>query len=100
VSVNERQRLELYERLGETLGKEHAEVLMEYLPPVGWNDVARRHDLDALRFELRAELAELRSGLDGLRGEMHREFRSQQMWLTTTMLACSGAVLALVAFVD
>lgn len=70
VTVSERQRLELYERLGETLGKEHAEVLMDYLPPVGWSDVARRHDVDLLRAELRTEMAELRTEMAGLHGEM------------------------------
>ena len=66
-TVCERQRLDPYERLGETLGREHAEVLMEYLPPVGWNDVVRRHDLDIFRAEVRADLADMRTEMAGLR---------------------------------
>ena len=84
--MSERQRLDLYERLGETLGKEHAEVLMEYLPPVGWNDVARRHDIELLRSDLRAE--------------MHDQFGRQLVWLVGTILASVGAILGLIAYVN
>lgn len=77
MSVNERQRLELYGRLEETLGREHAEVLMEYLPPVGWGDVARRHDLLLLRSDVdtaiagvRTEMAEVRTEMADVRTEM------------------------------
>jgi hypothetical protein len=42
------------------LGQDHATVLMEHLPPVGWGDVATKRDLDHLKQELlatfRAEL--------------------------------------------
>jgi hypothetical protein len=78
VTVSERQRLELYERLGETLGKEHAEVLMDYLPPVGWNDVARRSDIDVLRAEMHSEIANLRI-------ELHAGLRRQMAWLLTAI---------------
>jgi hypothetical protein len=92
-TVSERQRLELYERLGETLGKEHAEVLMDYLPPVGWNDVARRHDLELLRLELRAEM-------EALRADVHEQLSRQLVWLVGTILASVGAVLGLIAYVN
>ena len=63
MAVTERQRHQLFERLGETLGEAEAEVLMEYLPPVGWADVATKRDLDAglalLRTELQGDLARL-----------------------------------------
>jgi len=122
VSVSERRRLDLYERLGETLGREHAEVLMEYLPPVGWGDVARRHDVDALRLEMeaglagvRGEVAELRgdvraeisalrgdlnSGLAGVRQELHEQFSRFLMWIVGTIFASVGLVLALIAYVS
>lgn len=84
---------------------------MEYLPPVGWNDVARRHDVDLLRSELgvlghelrseiagvRAEMAELRADL---RVELHRELRVMLVWLVGTIMASVGAVLGLIAFVS
>ena len=53
--VDDRSRHELYRRLEEVLGVEAATTLIEHLPPVGWADVATKHDLAALeqRIELR-----------------------------------------------
>jgi hypothetical protein len=66
---------------------------MEYLPPVGWNDVARRHDLELLRSEMQV----LRSDL---RAEMHDQFSCQLIWLVGTILASVGAILGLIAYVN
>ncbi len=52
--VDERSRHELYRRLEEVLGPEAATTLIEHLPPVGWADVATKHDLAG--FEQRMEL--------------------------------------------
>ena len=38
MAIDERSRHELFVRLEEVLGEEHATVLMEHLPPVGWAD--------------------------------------------------------------
>lgn len=99
-TVSERQRLDLYECLEETLGKVNAEVLMEYLPPVGWNDVARRHDIDLLRSEMQVLRSDVGSRLDGLRVEMHQQFARQLVWLVGTILASVGAILGLIAYVN
>lgn len=55
MAVDERSRHELYRRLEEVLGSDAATTLIEHLPPVGWADVATRHDLASLeeRIELR-----------------------------------------------
>ena len=55
MAVDERSRHQLYRRLEEVLGPEAATTLIEHLPPVGWADVATKHDLAALeeRMELR-----------------------------------------------
>jgi hypothetical protein len=55
MAVDERSRHELYRRLEDVLGPEAATTLIEHLPPVGWADVATKHDLAALeqRLELR-----------------------------------------------
>ena len=103
-TVSERQRLDLYERLGETLGKDHAEVLMEYLPPVGWNDVARRHDVELLRGEVQVLASDLRAEMQvlgaDLRAEMRDHFARQLVWLVGTILASVGAILGLIAYVN
>ena len=55
--------------------------------PVPWHDVATRDDLQLLRAELRADMADLRS-------EMHRGFTAQTRWLMGYVTALSAVVLA------
>lgn len=54
MTVSERSRKELYDRLEELLGPGEAETMMEHLPPVGWADVATRKDLELLEASMRA----------------------------------------------
>ena len=54
MAIDERARYEMYLGLEQTLGTQVADALMEHLPPVGWADVATKHDLAA--FEQRLEL--------------------------------------------
>lgn len=48
MAIDERARLQLHRRLEEVLGEREAAILMSHLPPVGWADVATKHDLDQL----------------------------------------------------
>ena len=54
MTVDERSRLQLAEALKRVLGDDEGITLMELLPPVGWADVATKHDL--LQLEQRMEL--------------------------------------------
>ena len=45
MSVDERSRLQLAEAVKRLLGVDEGITLMELLPPVGWADVATKHDL-------------------------------------------------------
>lgn len=71
MALDERARHELFLRLEQALGPEAAEALMEMLPPVGWADVATKHDLHGLeeRLNLRFEATENRL-LAGFRAEL------------------------------
>ena len=108
--VDERSRHELYRRLEAVLGPEAATTLIEHLPPLGWADVATKHDLAGLegRVELRIEA----SAAD-LRATFEHELRSQATTFeqglrsqTTTvlfafvslMLTMAGLALALARF--
>ncbi|MGH9228811.1 MAG: hypothetical protein ACRD07_08785, partial [Acidimicrobiales bacterium] len=86
--VDERSRHALYRRLEEVLGPEAATTLIEHLPPVGWADVATRHDVAGLeqRMELRfARIEERFNAMDhrltavtsDVRADFERELRAQ-----------------------
>ncbi|HVM41436.1 MAG TPA: hypothetical protein VM618_11735 [Acidimicrobiia bacterium] len=54
MAISEEQRYRIYEAFRESHGDEVANGLMELLPPVGWADVATKHDLVALKQDLAA----------------------------------------------
>lgn len=64
MAINEAIRHEIYEAFKASFGNQVADGLMELLPPVGWADVATKHDLAALeeRMDLRFDLLEARIG--------------------------------------
>lgn len=68
--MNERDRLNLYDRLGEVLGPHEAGTLMELLPPNGWDDIATKESVAATASMLRGEMAEVRGEMAEVRGEM------------------------------
>jgi hypothetical protein len=59
VSVDERSRLQLAEAAKRLLGDDEGITLMELLPPVGWADVATKHDLLALETRVEARFDEI-----------------------------------------
>ena len=60
----EERRHQLYQRLESVLGPDEATTLMEHLPPVGWADVATKHDLEQLRAATKQDLEQLRGAMD------------------------------------
>jgi hypothetical protein len=118
--TSERRRHDLYDELRELLGDDSADELMNYLPPVGWADVATkpdigmvRHQLDTCRAELRSEMSSLRTDLRaemamlrsdmqtemaGLRSDvqaaMAKAYLSLQRWTISTMIALAAIVFA------
>ena len=118
MAVSEESRHHLYQRLEEVLGREETKVLMEYLPPVGWADVATKRDLDVLetrmdsRFDRVAErfadvdrrltdmdrrwderFTQVDRRLERLEG-LPREFRSLLYALMSFMAVMVGAMVA------
>jgi hypothetical protein len=72
----QRLRQSLHARLAELVGADETALLMNYLPPVGWADVATKRDLDVLRSELR--------------GELKAQTTRMLLWLVPTILAGMG----------
>jgi hypothetical protein len=84
MSVDEqRLRQSLHARLAELVGANETALLMNYLPPVGWADVATKRDLDVIRVEMEA----LRSDL---RGDLKAQTTRMLLWLVPTIIAGMG----------
>jgi hypothetical protein len=99
MAVDERGRLQLADAAKRALGDDAAITLMELLPPVGWADVATKHDLD-LRFDaLEARMGGFEARMDRFEGrldDLGRELRAQTWKLMTVMVAVVGVVVAAV----
>ena len=102
MAVDERRRHEMYLAFEELVGGEVAATMMEHLPPVGWADVATKHDVEREVALLRAEM---QAGFAGLRTEMHHgvaqlrgESQRVLMWMVGLLvpgfLALFGAIVA------
>ena len=97
MAIEERLRLELADAVKRTLGDEAGLTLMEMLPPVGWADVATKHDLEGAIAVLRTEM---HAGFDALEhkltGALHKEMTAQTWRLVTAATAMFGLFAAVV----
>lgn len=59
-----------------------ADILMEYLPPAGWGDVARRSDVYVLEQVLSARITVVETRLDGLETRMTSLDHRQKLMLS------------------
>lgn len=91
MATDEHARHELYNRLIEQLGADHARTLMEHLPPSGWADIATRRDLDLLRHEFNAALQEV---VATLRVEINAQTRLLFFSMIGTMLTAVSLAFA------
>jgi hypothetical protein len=79
VTVSEAQRRALHDGLVKKLGADVADTLMDYLPPAGWSDLARRSDLEAMELRLEAKLAD--------------KINSQTKWFMASQLVLVAATI-------
>jgi hypothetical protein len=78
MSVDERSRHQLYQKLQEVLGAEEATTLIAHLPPGGAGRVATKEDLEAFERDLITEI--------------HRTARNLTLSLTAIMAVLNGII--------
>lgn len=95
MAIDESSRHRLHMRLEEVLGSQEAAVLMEHLPPVGWADVATKHDLgqQGARFESRLDATKYEI-LATLHIEINRVQRTMLLGISTAIAAVGGLAFA------
>src|SRR3954462_7792587 len=93
VTVSEAQRRALHDGLVKKLGADVADTLMDYLPPAGWSDLARRSDLDQLRLEMQAMESRMDAKLADLRTAVGDKITSQTRWFMASQLALVAATI-------
>jgi hypothetical protein len=104
MAVDERSRLQLADAAKRAFGDDAGITLMELLPPVGWADVATKHDLAALevRIDARFEIVEARFDRLEERLELkfdakfERGFRQVLVTVSTLMVTGFAATIAVV----
>jgi hypothetical protein len=98
----EEARIRSRRQLEDAFGVEEASILMDR-PPGGWSDLVTNHTLDlkidALRYELRTEMHDLRSELKiemaNLSASVDRRLRAQTWMMMSAMIAGFGLTIAL-----
>ncbi len=70
MTASEQKRFELREGLIDLLGQDKAETLMEALPPVSWDQLTTKNDLNTLVVVIGAEFTKVASEFTAVRGEL------------------------------
>lgn len=87
MSVDERSRHQLYQRLQEVLGAEEAGTLMAHLPQGGVSQLATKDDLRKVKEELELKMDAMKQEL---RAEVHQSTRTLMLSLITVMAIMNG----------
>jgi hypothetical protein len=97
----EEQRFRIRRSIEEKLGVEEAAYLIEGRPPGGWDALVTKEyldlRLDALRGDLRTEIAGVRTEIEGVRTQLERQTTSMLQWLVPTVFGGFTAVGVIVA---
>ncbi|MYK76559.1 MAG: hypothetical protein F4016_06450, partial [Acidimicrobiaceae bacterium] len=57
MALTHAQRTSIFNTLAEVMGQDDAEILMQHLPPSGWDNVATKEDLRAGFAEIHAAMS-------------------------------------------
>lgn len=108
MAVSEASRHQLYQQIEHLMGHDNAATLMELLPPVGWADVATKHDLAALeeRVSLRFDATDTKfAAIDHkfeamehkFEAALHREVSALKSTMLLTMLLGQLSLAAIIS---
>ncbi len=89
--ISENDRLDLRQALASILGERLAEVAMEAMPPIDYDQLATKADLDIQARELRAEMAGLRAEI---KADLASNLRLMVAAQVTTMMMLGAWVTA------
>ena len=74
MSITDSKRTDIHNCLRDLMGHDMADIMMEFLPPVGWGEVVRRQDVNSLGVALRSEMSvmgsDLHTEIAGVRNEL------------------------------
>ena len=95
LTIAEHDRWLLHNRLRDVIGSQEADILMEHLPPAGWNHLATKQDLELttalLRQDLQSEISgfrqELKTEISEVRQELKTEISAVRVELKTDLSA-------------
>ena len=91
MSITDSKRTDIHNCLRDLMGHDMADIMMEFLPPVGWGEVVRRQDVNSLGVALRSEMSvlgsDLRTEIAGVRNELKAEIAEVRTELTAEIAA-------------
>ncbi|MEO7804784.1 MAG: hypothetical protein ABIS18_10860 [Actinomycetota bacterium] len=100
MAIDERSRHGLYLKLEQVLGSDEATTLMEHLPPVGWADVATKHDLEQLRVHLELQIQGATNAImAAFRGELVALQRHMIFAMTGLMVSMAALAFGVAQFI-
>jgi len=70
MAATQSQMSTLYQRMTESIGEEAAEVLLDQLPPGGWDQMSTKSDLKDVKSDLKDVKSELKGDLADIKAEM------------------------------
>ena len=87
MSITDSKRTDIHNCLRDLMGHDMADIMMEFLPPVGWGEVVRRQDVNSLGVALRSEMSVMGSDLRTEIAEVRNELTAEIAAVRTELKA-------------
>ena len=87
MSITDSKRTDIHNCLRDLMGHDMADIMMEFLPPVGWGEVVRRQDVNSLGVALRSEMSVMGSDLRTEIAEVRNELKAEIAEVRTELTA-------------